>query len=67
MRLDTRIDQAARLYAPPRSTTCGLCGGVGRVTVDVVNKSEPRPDAPGCPQCGEVYQILIIRKDGYAA
>jgi hypothetical protein len=44
-----------------------MCGGIGRVTVSVVNEAEPLPDAPGCPQCGEVYQIVIIRKDADAA
>jgi transposase len=44
-----------------------MCGGMGRISVDVVIESEPPPAAPGCPQCGEVYQVLIIRKDADAA
>ena len=67
MRLNTRIDRAARVLALPRSSACSMCGGMGRVTVSVVNEAEPLPGAPGCPQCGEVYQVLIIRKDADAA
>jgi hypothetical protein len=68
MRLSTRIDRVARSVSPSeRFAACAMCGGMGRVTVSVVNEAEPLPGAPGCPRCGEVYQVLIVRKDADAA
>jgi hypothetical protein len=63
MRLATRIDQVARQHVPARQAACAMCGGLGRVTVSVVNEAEPFPQPPGCPRCGEVYQIIIRRRD----
>ena len=59
MHIESRLRMLERSHAPG---ACPVCGGKGKFVVSKVKEGEPDPQPlpeEGCPQCGEVQQIII--------
>lgn len=63
-RLSHRLAKLERAFGARLNAPCRVCGGGGRIGIEVRLKGDPPRPTPPCPGCGRSRVIKVIILEG---